>query len=75
MTEPDLRPPPGGDNEPDWDNIDASYEAPGARDVVPDMPPIPDVTTPNPPVDNWDWLHHTTPITSPGRRSRLPTTT
>ena len=58
MTEPDLRPPPAGDNEPDWDNLDASYEAPGARDIVPDMPPIPDVTTPNPPVDNWDWLHH-----------------
>ena len=34
MTEPDLRPPPAGDNEPDWDNLDASYEAPGARDSV-----------------------------------------
>ena len=57
-TEPDNRPPPAVAAEPDWDNLDASYEAPGAREVVPDMPPIPDVTTPNPPVDNWDWLHH-----------------
>jgi len=58
MTEPDLRPPSPSDQEPDWDNLDASYEAPGARDMVPDMPPIPDVTTPNPPKDNWDWTHH-----------------
>jgi 2-hydroxychromene-2-carboxylate isomerase len=58
MTEPDNRTPPPSDHEPDWDNLDASYEAPGARDQVPDMPPIPDVTTPNPPVDNWDWAHH-----------------
>jgi 2-hydroxychromene-2-carboxylate isomerase len=57
-TEPDNRPPAAVAAEPDWDNLDASYEAPGAREVVPDMPPIPDVTTPNPPVDNWDWLHH-----------------
>ncbi|MCL7960552.1 MAG: DsbA family protein [marine benthic group bacterium] len=56
-TEPDNRPPPPADKEPDWDNLDASYEAPGARDVVPDMPPIPDVTTMNPPKDNWVWTH------------------
>jgi len=35
MTEPDFRPPPSSDTEPDWDTLDASYEAPGARDVVP----------------------------------------
>ena len=58
MTEPDNRTPPPSGNEPDWNNMDASYEAPGARDMVPDMPPIPDVTTPNPPKDNWDWAHH-----------------
>ncbi len=58
MTEPDLRPPAEGSNEPDWANVDASGEAPGARDVVPDMPPIPDVTTPHPPKDNWNWAHH-----------------
>ena len=50
-TEPDNRPPQVVAAEPDWDNVDASYEAPGAREVVPDLPPIPDVTTPNPPVD------------------------
>ena len=27
----------------DRDNNDTTYEAPGARDAVPDMPPIPDV--------------------------------
>jgi 2-hydroxychromene-2-carboxylate isomerase len=55
--EPDNRPPPAGDTEPDWDNLDASYEAPGARDVVPEMPPIPDVTTLDPPKDNWCFRH------------------
>ena len=55
--EPDHRKPPQIDKEPDWDNLDASYEAPGARDIVPDMPPIPDVTTPHPPKDNWAWAH------------------
>jgi 2-hydroxychromene-2-carboxylate isomerase len=58
MTEPDLRPPPSSDDGPDWDNLDASYEAPGARGMVPDMPPIPDVTTLDPPKDNWDWTHY-----------------
>jgi 2-hydroxychromene-2-carboxylate isomerase len=57
-TEPDLRSPPAGNSEPDWDKLDASYEAPGARDVVPKMPPIPDVTTPHPPKDNWAWAHY-----------------
>ena len=40
----------------DWDNLKSTYAAPGAREVVPDMPPIPDVTTP-PPADNWTWEH------------------
>jgi 2-hydroxychromene-2-carboxylate isomerase len=56
--EPDNRPPEGSDKEPDWDKLDASYEAPGAREAVPDLPPVPDVTTPapteNPP---WTWTH------------------
>ena len=56
--EPDNRPPKGDEmKEPDWDNLDATYEAPGARDVVPDMPPVPDVTTMDPPKDNWVWTH------------------
>jgi 2-hydroxychromene-2-carboxylate isomerase len=55
--EPDSRIPPESDKEPDWENLDASYEAPGARDVVPDMPPIPDVTTFDPPKDNWAFKH------------------
>ena len=56
--EPDSRTPPQSDKGPDWDNLDASYEAPGARDVVPDMPPLPDVTTLDPPKDNWAWTHY-----------------
>ena len=28
MTEPDLRGPPPSDSGPDWDKVDASYEAP-----------------------------------------------
>lgn len=57
--EPDHRPPQVDTSkvaEIDWDNLQARYEAPGARDAVPDMPPIPDVTTP-PPKDNWAWRH------------------
>jgi 2-hydroxychromene-2-carboxylate isomerase len=53
--EPDDRTPAPRDKEPDWDNLKATYEAPGARDMVPDMPPIPDVTTLDPPKDNWLW--------------------
>ena len=59
MHEPDNRtptPPPNA-SEPDWDTIQPTYEAPGARNVVPDMPPIPDVTTLDPPKDNWTWTH------------------
>jgi 2-hydroxychromene-2-carboxylate isomerase len=56
--EPDDRVSPPHDGEPDWDNLDASYEAPGARNVVPDMPPVPDVTTMDPPKDNWVWTHY-----------------
>ena len=55
--EPDTRTTPQSDKEPDWDHLDASYEAPGARDVVPKMPPVPDVTTMAPPKDNWVWTH------------------
>ena len=55
--EPDHRPAKTGDKEPDWDTIQPTYEAPGARDVVPDMPPVPDVTTFDPPKDNWAWQH------------------
>ena len=56
--EPDNRTTPQPKEEPDWDNLDASYEAPGARDVVPDLPPVPDVTTLDPPADNWVWTHY-----------------
>jgi 2-hydroxychromene-2-carboxylate isomerase len=56
--EPDHRLPPSGPKEPDWDNLDTSYEAPGARDVVPKMPPIPDVTVKGPPKDDWCSTHY-----------------
>ena len=55
--EPDDRPVESTNNEPDWDTIHPTYEAPGARDVVPEMPPVPDVTTFDPPKDNWAWTH------------------
>jgi 2-hydroxychromene-2-carboxylate isomerase len=55
--EPDQRPPQPVDNQPDWDNLDCTYEAPGAREAVPDLPPVPDVTTLDPPKDNWVWTH------------------
>ena len=55
--EPDHRPPDVDHaKEVDWDNLQATYEAPGARDAVPDMPPIPDVHS-TPPKDNWAWEH------------------
>ena len=57
MHEPDNRTPPPAASDPDWDTIQPTYEAPGARDVVPDMPSIPDVTTLDPPKDNWTWTH------------------
>lgn len=40
MHEPDNRTPPPSGSDPDWDTIQPTYEAPGARDVVPDMPLI-----------------------------------
>ena len=55
--EPDNRPEVEESKKIDWDNLDATYEAPGARDAVPDMPPIPEVTTP-PPKNNWAWQHY-----------------
>ena len=57
--EPDHRTPQVDTSkvaEIDWDNLQSTYEAPGARDVVPEMPPIPDVVTP-PPSDSWAWEH------------------
>jgi 2-hydroxychromene-2-carboxylate isomerase len=54
--EPDHRKPPA-QKEINWDKLDATYEAPGVRDVVPDLPPVPDVTTLDPPKDNWVWSH------------------
>jgi 2-hydroxychromene-2-carboxylate isomerase len=40
----------------DWKKDDSTYVAPGAREAVPDMPPIPDVVTP-PPTDTWTLRH------------------
>ncbi len=55
--EPDRRPPAVPAKAPDWDKQDFTYEAPGAREVVPDMPPVPDVKT-KPPENCWTWRHH-----------------
>ena len=55
--EPDHRPPDVDHaKEVDWDNLKATYEVPGARDAVPDVPPIPDVRSTSP-KDNWAWEH------------------
>jgi len=70
--EPDHRTPTTTNKEPDWDNADYSYEAPGARDVVPDMPPIPDVTTFDPPKDNWAWTHFDTAYHKPAKAFPAP---
>jgi hypothetical protein len=69
--EPDYRNPPSRDKEPDWNKLDASYEAPGAREVVRDMPPIPDVTTFHPPKDNWAWIHYDDGYHKPQEESRI----
>jgi len=71
--EPDTRPPEGSTEEPDWDNLDSSYEAPGARDVVPDLPPVPDVTTP-PPSENppWVWTHYDDGYHKPQKKFPAP---
>lgn len=42
--------------EIDWDTFSATYEVPGARDVVPDLPPIPDIANPTH-EGNWTWIH------------------
>ena len=56
--EPDIRPPKTEEPEEiNWDTIQPTYEAPGARDAVPDMPPISDVRTLDPPKNNWAWQH------------------
>lgn len=56
--EPDIR-TPGAEvpEEIDWDTIQPTYEVAGARDAVPEMPPIPDVTTLDPPKNCWTWQH------------------
>ena len=56
--EPDDRTPEGKryPAEIDWDTLKPTYEAPGARDAAPDMPPVPDVSSP-PPDNNWSWVH------------------
>jgi 2-hydroxychromene-2-carboxylate isomerase len=47
---------PLGAQEVDWDNNDTTYEVPGARDAVPDMPPIPDVKS-SLPENPWTMRH------------------
>lgn len=48
--------------EVDWDNNDTTYEAPGARKAVPELPPIPDVKSSIPEnpwtVRHWDDGYH-----------------
>jgi len=46
----------------EWDKVDTTYEAPGARDAVPKLPPIPDVRSslPDKPwtIRHWDDGYH-----------------
>ena len=70
--EPDHRTPTPVDKELDWDKVDPTYEAPGARDAVPELPPVPDVTTLDPPVDNWVWSHYTEGYHEPQKELPAP---
>jgi 2-hydroxychromene-2-carboxylate isomerase len=53
---------PANAQDVDWDNNDTTYEAPGARNAVPDLPPIPDVKSslPEKPwtIRHWDDGYH-----------------
>ena len=40
-----------------WDDYDATCVTPEARAAVPEMPPVPPVTTFDHPTDNWVWTH------------------
>jgi hypothetical protein len=55
--EPDSRTPsePAAPNW--WDNYDATYVTPEALAAVPEMPPVPPVTTFDHPKNNWVWTH------------------
>ena len=40
-----------------WESYDATYVTPEALAAVPEMPPVPPVTTFDHPKDNWVWTH------------------
>ena len=72
--EPDSRPPQAATNEPDWDKLDQTYHAPGAREVVPKLPPIPDVTVTEIPKDQWCWQHFNNEYRKPHKPMPAPLT-
>jgi 2-hydroxychromene-2-carboxylate isomerase len=56
--EPNASPPKHAGKKVDWDKYDSTYTAPGVKDVIPEMPPVPPVTTFDHPADNWTWVHY-----------------
>jgi 2-hydroxychromene-2-carboxylate isomerase len=73
--EPDHRTPiVNKDRTVDWDKLDSTYEALGARDAVPEMPPVPDVATLDPPKDNWVWTHYDDGYHKPKKELPAPLT-
>lgn len=55
--EVDHRPHPTKDEPTDWSKNHDTYDAPGAREAVPKLPPIPDVTNPPISIDSWAMAH------------------
>ena len=57
--------------EVDWDNNDSTYVTPEALAAVPDLPPVPDVSSPRN-VDNWAWEHWDDGYHEPKNRLPIP---
>ena len=55
----------------DWRNNDSTYVTPEALAAVPDLPPIPDVTT-TWPDDNWAWEHWDDGYHEPKKKLPVP---
>ena len=55
--EPDSRTPTEPPAENWWESYDATYVTAEALAAVPEMPPVPPVTTFDHPADNWVWTH------------------
>ena len=70
--EPDSRTRNVTPTENWWDNYDATYVTPEALAAVPDMPPVPAVTTFEHPKDNWVWTHNENGHHKPAKEFPVP---